>query len=124
MNEHSVLIVEDDTNTGKLIVNLLRSAGLSCELATNGLQALERLSLVEHDVVVLDLALPLVDGWEVLNTLQSAGRDLPVVVVTAHGQGDGAMRAHDLGATYFLEKPFGADKVFSLLDAVQLDRKP
>lgn len=106
MGERSVLIVEDDQNIGKLIGNLLTGHQIAIELVTDGLQALERLRQVTPGLVILDLALPLVDGWEVLNTLRQAGRGVPVIIVTAHGQGEGANRALAAGADRFFEKPF------------------
>ena len=106
MGERSVLIVEDDLNIGKLIKNLLAGHEIETEMATDGLMALERLGQSTPGLVILDLALPLVDGWEVLNTLRQAGRAVPVIIVTAHGQGEGANRALAAGADRFFEKPF------------------
>ena len=126
MNDRTVLIVEDDPSTGKLISSVLRSRGIDSELVTNGLHALEQLRVATPGLVILDLALPRVDGWEVLRTLQQAERDIPVIVVTAHGQGEGAIRARDLGARRFFEKPFVpaqlAAAVRELLDAAESDR--
>ncbi len=106
MSDSRVLVVEDDASVGRLIVNMLAARGISADLVTDGLQALESLARHTPDLVVLDLALPKVDGWEVLNTLQEAERDVPVIVVTAHGRGEGAARARDLGVRRFFEKPF------------------
>ena len=69
-------------------------------------EALESLRASVPDLVVLDLALPRIDGWEILNTLQQAGREIPVVIITAHGQGSAAERAYEKGASRFFEKPF------------------
>ncbi len=125
MSSRTVLVVEDDPNVGQLIVNLLEARGIATSLVTDGLQALERLQADAPAAVVLDLALPLVDGWEVLNTLQEAERDIPIIVVTAHGQGDGAKRAKELGVRRFFEKPFIpsqlATAVAELLDETSSD---
>ncbi|MCP3998231.1 MAG: response regulator [bacterium] len=119
MAERSVLIVEDDLNIGKLMQNLLIGHDITTEVVTDGLMALERLRQVTPSLVILDLALPLVDGWEVLNTLRHAGRGVPVIIVTAHGQGEGANRALAAGADRFFEKPFEPtqliEAVFELL---------
>ena len=106
MGDQTVLIVEDDASSGKLIGSLLASAGVVTELVTDGVAALQRLREATPGCVILDLALPRIDGWEVLSTLHQARRDIPVIVVTAHGQGDGANRARALGAKRFFEKPF------------------
>lgn len=106
MSERTVLIVEDDPSSGKLIASLLAARGVGSELVTDGMMALQRLRDTTPGLVILDLALPLIDGWEVLSTLHEAGREIPVIVVTAHGQGDKANRARELGAKRFFEKPF------------------
>jgi DNA-binding response OmpR family regulator len=106
MSSQIVLIVEDDASSGKLIGNVLAAVGIESELATDGVEALERLRDSTPGCVILDLALPRIDGWEVLRTLYQAGREVPVIVVTAHGQGDGGQRARELGAKRFFEKPF------------------
>ena len=106
MSEHRILVVEDDVGTSRLVGEILRSDGIEIEYAADGVDALETLRSSVPDLVVLDLALPRVDGWEILNTLQQAGREIPVVIITAHGQGSAAERAFEKGASRFFEKPF------------------
>lgn len=106
MSAQKILIVEDDMNAGRLIASLIASPVVEVEHVVDGLYALESLRAATPDLVILDLALPRVDGWEVLNTLHQAKRDVPVIVVTAHGQGSSAERAFEAGADRFFEKPF------------------
>lgn len=106
MADRRILVVEDDKGTSRLVGEILRSGGIEIEHAADGVDALEKLRTTRPDLVVLDLALPRVDGWEILNTLQQAGREIPVVIITAHGQGSAAERAFEAGASRFFEKPF------------------
>lgn len=106
MTERRILVVEDDAGTSRLVGEILRSEGVVIEYAADGVDALETLRRSVPDLVVLDLALPRIDGWEILNTLQQAGREIPVVIITAHGQGSAAERAFAAGANRFFEKPF------------------
>ena len=106
MTERRILVVEDDVGTSRLVGEILRSDGVTIEYAADGVNALETLRNSMPDLVVLDLALPRIDGWEILNTLQQAGREIPVVIITAHGQGSAAERAFEKGASKFFEKPF------------------
>ncbi len=106
MTERRILVVEDDVGTSRLVGEILRSEGTKIEYASDGVDALETLRTSVPDLVVLDLALPRIDGWEILNTLQQAGREIPVVIITAHGQGSAAERAFEKGASRFFEKPF------------------
>ena len=106
MTERRILVVEDDVGTSRLVGEILRSEGIQIEYASDGVDALRTLRTSVPDLVVLDLALPRIDGWEILNTLQQAGREIPVVIITAHGQGSAAERAFEKGASRFFEKPF------------------
>lgn len=118
MTNRTVLVVEDDASVGKLICSLLKGHEIDAHLVTDGLEALEHMTKINPGAMVLDLALPRIDGWEVLSTLQQAGREVPVVVVTAHGQGDGAIRARELGAARFFEKPFEPTQLVAAVQEV------
>jgi CheY-like chemotaxis protein len=128
MAERRILVVEDDAGTSQLVGKILRSEGIVIEYAADGLDALETLRRSVPDLVVLDLALPRIDGWEILNTLQQAGREIPVVIITAHGQGSAAERAFAAGASRFFEKPFIPaelkDAVDELLERTQSNGEP
>jgi CheY-like chemotaxis protein len=106
MTKHTVLVVEDDPGASRLVGEILRPLDVNVEFVVDGVDALESLRSSTPDLVILDIALPRVDGWEVLNTLNQAQRGVPVIVITAHGQGMAAERALDGGAKRFFEKPF------------------
>lgn len=106
MPRHRVLVVEDDPGASRLVGKILGPRDVEVEYVVDGAFALESLRHSSPDLVILDIALPRVDGWEVLNTLRQAQRDIPVIVITAHGQGSAADRALQGGADRFLEKPF------------------
>lgn len=125
MKPKRILVVEDDLGTSRLVGEVLRRPGVEIDYAIDGVDALDKLRDTMPDLVVLDLALPRVDGWEILNTLSQAQRRIPIVVVTAHGQGSAAERAMEAGASRFFEKPFIpgelADAVLELLPANAAD---
>lgn len=106
MNRPRILIVEDDPAASQLVTQILKPRDVTIEIAKDGVAALESLRETSPDLVILDLALPRVDGWEILNTLSQAQRHVPVIVITAHGQGSAAERALNGGAQRFFEKPF------------------
>lgn len=106
MTKRTVLVVEDDPSAARLMASILGRLDVEVRIATDGLIALQILRKTSPALVILDLALPKVDGWEVLNTLVQAQRGIPVLVVTAHGQGSSAERALAAGADRFFEKPF------------------
>ena len=111
-----MLIVEDDPDTLLILRVNLESAGFDTTLAADGDTALRRIDIDPPDAVLLDLMLPIVDGWDVLAELTSREGAPPVVVCSArHGDRD-IERAKRLGAVDFLVKPFNLDRLVSSLE--------
>jgi CheY-like chemotaxis protein/phosphoribosyl 1,2-cyclic phosphodiesterase len=104
----SVLVVDDDEDLRILARKSLTRAGYTIVEAENGLEALEKIAADPPGLVVLDLNMPGIDGFEVLRRLRAddATRDLAVLVLTAQGDEESARRSFELGATDFLAKPF------------------
>jgi chemosensory pili system protein ChpA (sensor histidine kinase/response regulator) len=115
--EHFVLIVEDDPDLLRFAEVALGMDGYAVQVATDGEQAMAMVRARRPDLVVLDLRLPLADGWQVLSFLQSDAVQpaVPVVVLTATAGPRERDRALAAGVADYLVKPVSADK---LLDAV------
>jgi two-component system chemotaxis response regulator CheY len=104
-----ILIVDDSKVMREMIVACLRGeAGLRFTHAASGLEAIERLSLGHFDLVFLDLNMPDIGGFEVLEFVrgQDALRQIPIIVVTTRGDEGSRGRALELGASRFMTKPF------------------
>ena len=106
MSNPTILVVEDDPASSQLTIQILKSRNFTIEVAADGVAALERLRASTPDLVILEIALPRADGWEILNTLSQAQRHVPVIVITAHGRDSAAERALNGGTNRFFEKPF------------------
>jgi CheY-like chemotaxis protein/phosphoribosyl 1,2-cyclic phosphodiesterase len=108
-----ILIVDDDEELRFLAHKFLVKAGHRVLQAGSGAEGLELIASHAPDLLVLDLAMPEMDGFEVLRRLQSTqtGRSLPVIVLTAHGDEEHARGSFELGATDFLAKPFTAPQL-------------
>jgi DNA-binding response OmpR family regulator len=108
MSSQTVLVVDDETNIRNSVRICLEDAGYVVRQAENGSEALEQLAGDPPDVMLLDIAMPIMDGMTVLAELRSLWARYPtrVIVVTAHGSVKTAIRAIRLGASDFLEKPF------------------
>ena len=78
-----ILIVEDEAKTGDYLRQGLTEAGYAVELARNGTDGLHLALTGDHDLIVLDVMLPGLDGWQVLGALRQAGKSLPVLFLTA-----------------------------------------
>ena len=112
-----ILVIEDDASLRGVLVATLERAGHRVTSAPDGIRGLEALRSGEAEIVLLDIGLPFVDGWKILETLE--GRRRPsVVVISARGEEQDKVRALDLGADDYLTKPFGADELLARVRAV------
>ncbi|MGE3150282.1 MAG: sigma-54-dependent transcriptional regulator, partial [Pseudorhodoplanes sp.] len=109
-----VLVVDDDPVQRRLLENMLRKLSYDVRVAESGEQALDLLAATDApkiDALVLDLVMPDLDGLGVLARLRDAGRKLPVIVQTAHGGIDNVVSAMRAGASDFVVKPVGAERL-------------
>lgn len=108
-----ILIVEDEPKTGDYLRQGLREAGFVVELATDGIDGLHHALEGDHDLVILDVMLPGMDGWQVLKTLRERGREMPVLFLTARDQVEDRVRGLELGADDYLVKPFSFSELLA-----------
>jgi len=108
-----VYVVDDDTSFRKAVSRLLRSAGLEVEALASAQQFLEHPMVDRPSCLVLDVRMPGPSGMDLQAALQEAGRDVPIVFVTGHGDVSTSVRAMKAGAVDFLEKPFRAPELLA-----------
>lgn len=101
-----VLIVEDEPKAGDYLRQGLREAGYAVDLVTHGSDGLQLALAGNHDLVVLDVMLPGLDGWQVLQRLRERGHHMPVLMLTARDQVEDRVKGLELGADDYLVKPF------------------
>ena len=101
-----VLLVEDDRMIGAAVMQALKDAAYAVDWVTDGQAAIEAAGVEAYDVALLDLGLPEADGRQVLRRFRQAGRQLPVIIVTARDGIDDRIEGLDLGADDYLVKPF------------------
>jgi DNA-binding NtrC family response regulator len=100
-----ILLVDDEESFVEMLAKRLRTRGLCVETAGSGEQAIERAKQQPFDVVVLDLAMPGIDGIETLKQLQEIDPDIQAILLTGHGSIEKAVEATKQGAVDFLQKP-------------------
>ncbi|HAG75808.1 MAG TPA: DNA-binding response regulator [Thauera sp.] len=108
-----ILIVEDEPKTGDYLRRGLAEAGFVVDLARDGLDGLHLGLNGDYDLVVLDVMLPTLDGWGVLQTLRRSGREMPVLFLTARDQVEDRVRGLELGADDYLVKPFAFSELLA-----------
>lgn len=101
-----ILIVEDEPKTGEYLRQGLIEAGYVCDLVPNGADGLHLALQGEYDLVILDVMLPGLSGWQVLQSLRDRGLEMPVLFLTARDQVEDRVKGLELGADDYLVKPF------------------
>jgi two-component system chemotaxis response regulator CheY len=111
-----ILIVDDSRVMREMVIACLRGLpGLEFAQAASGLEAIERLSLTSYDAMVLDLNMPDIGGFEVIEFVrgQDKLRSLPILVVTTRGDESSRGKALEMGASAFMTKPFAPEAIAS-----------
>ncbi len=111
-----VLVVDDEPNARSALAELLRGEGYTVETAADGFKALAKTAELDPDVVLTDLKMPGMDGIELMQKLRSQDPDVSVLVMTAFGAVETAVRAMQQGATSYLTKPINLDELLLVLD--------
>ena len=113
----SVLIVEDDKNIAELLQLYLEKEGYAVTVAHDGGQGLEKFRAIHPDLVLLDLMMPVMDGWEVCKAIRAEG-DTPVIMLTAKSELDDKVAGFKSGADDYITKPFEMKEVLARIEAV------
>ena len=117
-----ILVVEDERDMNRLIVKMLKKAGYSVDGCFDGQEALEYLLGADYDAILLDVMLPKLDGYQLLQQLRSEGVDTPVLFLTARDAVADRVKGLDLGADDYLVKPFDFDELLARIRAMTRKR--
>lgn len=112
-----ILIVDDDTNICELLRLYIEKEGFNCAIANDGKQALKMCLEYKPDLIVLDIMLPELDGFQVCRTIRKKS-DCPIIMLTAKGEVFDKVLGLDLGADDYIVKPFEAKEVIARINAV------
>ncbi len=107
-----VLIVDDEPDTLELVKLVLESGGFETMLAANGMEALAQLDRTKPDLVLLDIMMPDMDGWDVFRRIKEKNSKIPIAILTAKAQNiDKLLGLHVLKADDYITKPFGKNEL-------------
>jgi two-component system, cell cycle response regulator CtrA len=113
-----VLLVEDDTSTAKTIELMLKSEGFIVDSTDLGEDGLEIGKLYDYDIIILDLMLPDIDGYEVLRRLRSARVRTPILILSGLNEAEKKVRGLGFGADDYLTKPFDKAELVARIQAI------
>jgi len=112
-----VLLVEDDSKNQETY-QAIRDAGFAVECTDMGYEALEMVRCDEYDLILLDLMIPDIDGYELIQHLQACGLSIPIIVLSASCQPQAKVRAFALGVDDFITRPFNNAELTARMQAV------
>ena len=118
-----LLVIEDELKTAKFLKKGLSEAGFVVDVASDGHDGLELAKNVEFDLIILDVMLPGLDGWQVLAGLRQAGKNTQVIILTARDAVHERVRGFELGADDYLVKPFAFSELLARVKS-RLRRTP
>jgi len=113
----SIIIIDDDESLTELLSTYLTKLGYSVSVAANGVEGIKNLSQRPADLVVLDVTMPVKDGWSTLKSIREIG-DMPVIMLTARSEEHNILRGFSQGADDYITKPFSFAELAARVQAV------
>jgi DNA-binding response OmpR family regulator len=115
-----ILVADDTKNIRTLIKTCLELDNYEVDVASDGQQAFDLLSKNKYDLAFLDIKMPIISGTEVLRKLRCMGNSTPVIIITAFATVKNAIDCTKMGAVAYLQKPFTADKIRTVLEEIKI----
>ena len=117
---HRILVVDDDEHIQKSLSQYLEMEDFDVDVASGGREALEQAALQTPDLVLLDIMMPEMDGFEVVESLRAQEKTsrVPIILLTARGQDTDVLKGYQLGVSSYLTKPFNLDELVETIREV------
>ncbi len=113
-----LLLVEDDEKIASFVEKGLRSSGFAVDLAQNGALGLDMALAVDYDTLIVDIMLPEMDGFTVIERLRTQGKNTPIIVLSARGRVGDRVKGLEAGADDYLTKPFSFSELLARVQAL------
>jgi two-component system copper resistance phosphate regulon response regulator CusR len=108
-----ILLIEDESKTAAYLTKGLREAGFVVEVAADGETGLDLATVSDFDLIVCDVMLPRLDGWSVVRGIRAAGKEVPIIFLTARDGVEDRVKGLDLGGDDYLVKPFAFSELLA-----------
>jgi len=118
----SILVVDDEENAREGLSKILSNEGYKVEVASDGKEAIDRLKKLSFDLVITDMRMPQMDGFEVLREIKKMDDNIGVIMITAFGEVDSYFEAMNLGAFEYINKPVKVDELKRVISKVLEER--
>jgi CheY-like chemotaxis protein len=119
----SILVVDDSNLNRQVLVDFLQTKDFEILEAIDGKQGIEFIQKYKPDVVLLDLIMPVMDGFETMENLRKMGISIPIIVITAYIKENTYVRCKELGAAGFLNKPVRMHELYNIISGILDNRE-
>ena len=116
MNKINVLLAEDEISLAQLVKESLESKHFNVTVANDGIQAIELYKNTKFDILVLDVMMPKIDGFTLLQEIRLKNKEIPVLFLSAKSQAHDVVKGFELGANDYLKKPFSVIELIARID--------
>ncbi len=113
-----LLLVEDDEKIASFVEKGLRSSGFAVDVAQNGVLGLDMALTVDYDTLIVDIMLPEMDGFTLIERLRAQGKNTPIIVLSARGRVGDRVKGLEAGADDYLTKPFSFSELLARVQAL------
>lgn len=117
-NRIQVLLAEDDRNLGNILKNYLEAKGYSTTLCINGQEAVEHFGRKGFDLCILDIMMPVKDGFTTAEEIRAADKKIPIIFLTARSLQEDKLRGFEAGADDYITKPFSMEELLLRMQAI------
>nr|YP_010196448.1 hypothetical protein LKZ37_pgp020 [Gracilaria cearensis]UAD83845.1 hypothetical protein [Gracilaria cearensis] len=116
----TILLIDDDINLLNSMASYLISEGFTIHIATNGYNALQNLTIIQPDLIITDIMMPNIDGYELIKRIRSKKNwhQIPVIFLTAKGMTQDRILGYNLGCNAYLAKPFYPEELISIINNI------
>lgn len=114
----NILLAEDDINLGEILLERLKIKGYDAVLATNGEEALKLFLAKKFDLLLLDVMMPLKDGFTLAKQIRAQGFETPIIFLTARSMKEDVIKGFELGADDYIVKPFSMEELIMRINAI------
>lgn len=113
-----ILLAEDDVNLSTVLADYLRSRDFQVTTAADGQEAWETLSKKHFDVLLTNISMPKMNGWQLIKTVRDSNQQLPIIIISAKTDREDIIRGYQLGCDDYLTKPFSMDILICKIEAI------
>jgi two-component system response regulator (stage 0 sporulation protein F) len=114
----SILVVDDEENAREGLSKILSKEGYKVETAANGKEAIDNLKRQRYELVITDMRMPLMDGFEVLREIKKMDENIGVIMITAYGEVESYLEAMNMGAFEYINKPVRVNELKRVITKV------